>query len=335
MTAPSADPDAIERRSAELADAGDWSGLRRLLEGQEVEAVLARRSLAFRYGRSLYHTGRMEELAAFARDFEQAARGRSDVGGVMAALNFAGTAAFELGETGTAEARYERLLALAEGEEDDEMLARATNNLGMVAQLRGASAEALRNYRLAHPLFQKLADRVGLARLHHNLGISYRDLGRGEDAVDAFRRAEALAERAGQPYLAAMALAGRAEVALAGGDAALARELARRGLERARRAGDPITEAEALRVLARARWRVGEASAEEALGELDRAGALSREHGHALLAAEVARDGGRLLAEAGRVAEARGRLREAREAFLALGAERYAKGVEEELGRLG
>ena len=334
MTAASAGRDELERRSAELAETGDWSALRRYLHGQDRQAVLARRSLSYLYGRSLYQTGRMEELAAFADEFERAARARSDVGGVMAALNFAGTAAFERGETADARRRYESLLTLAEGESDDRMLARATNNLGMVAQLRGRCAEALRNYRLAHPLFQKLADEQGLAQLHHNLGISHRDLGRHDDAVDAFRRAEELADRSGHPYLAAMALAGRAEVVLEREDAPLACELARRGLERARRADDPITEAEARRVLALARRRAGEATVEEVLRELEAAGDLARRHGHALLAAETARDAGLLLRESGRTSDARERLEAARAAFRELGAELYTRGVEEELQEL-
>lgn len=317
----------LERRSRQMERDGDWSGLRDLLAAADRERVLSRRSLSYRLGRALYHTGKMEQLAEFADTFEEAARTRADAAGVLQALNLAGTAAFELGRTEVARERYEELQQLAEAEDDREMLGRSAHNLGMVLLLSGRGDDALVSYRMARTLYEKLGLRRPLAQLEHNLGIAHRDRGRFREATEAYRRAFALAEELDYPFLQAMATVGRAEVELLDGDPRFALQLAERGLETAEQVGDPVTTGEALRVRARARAAgAGEgAELEDALDDATGALELARETGNRLLEAESQRDLALLLDRTGRREEARDALERAVAAFREIGATAYAE----------
>lgn len=320
-------PGDLEVRSRELEASGAWDELVRLLASADRQEVLRSRSLSYRLGRGLYHTGRMEELDGFARACERAARERADATGVLQALNLAGTAAFELGRTEDARERYERLQELAEGEGDEEMLGRSAHNLGMVLVLTGHVEEALASYRMARAVYDRLGLVRPLAQLNHNLGIAHRDVGRLEAADDAYRRAFELADRADYAFLQAMATVGRAEVALLSGDADFALRLVDRGLATAEEVGDPVTTAEALRVraLVRSERSGGDPAAlESGLADASRARELARETGHRLLEAEVDRDAAGLLARLGRRETAARRLARSARTFEELGASGYA-----------
>lgn len=317
----------LESRSRRFEREGDWSALRRLLQDADRDRVLERRSLSYRLGRALYHTGHMQELADFAPEFEEAGRSRADALAVLQALNLAGTAAFELGATEVARERYERLQELAEAEGDEEMLGRSAHNLGMVLLLSGRVDEALANYRIARTLYEKLGLRRALAQLDHNLGIAHRDRGHYEDASDAYRRAAVLADEIDYPFLRAMATVGRAEIELLAGDPPFALRMVERGLATADEVGDPVTKAEALRVRAsvRAALAGAEADLEDALADAARALELSRQTGNRLLEAETERDTSALLRRAGREAEARRKLERSVALFEELGAAGYAE----------
>ncbi|MFQ5689535.1 MAG: tetratricopeptide repeat protein [Gemmatimonadota bacterium] len=323
---PTADP--VERQAESLARQGQWGEVYALLSSLDREALLGQGPQAYRYGEALYHTGRMEELASFAADLEEAARAESDILGLMKAINLGGIAAFELGRTRAAERRFESLMELAESESDREMMARAATNIGAVANLRGDPEKALQHYHLAAPLYEKLRHVRGLAQIHHNLGISYRDMDRLEDSVTSYLRAAMLAAGIDYQPLVAMATIGRAEAELRSGDASLCAVLVERGLEEARQVGDPISEAEALRVRGLARAAVHPAKAR---ADLEEAVRLAQQTGNSLLEAEGKRDLGRLLLGEGDGREGVGLLNEAAEMFRTLGAEAEVARLEEEL----
>lgn len=325
----------LEHRSRELERDGAWSDLRELLLSAGRDRVLGRRSLSYRLGRALYHTGHMEALADFAAAFEEAARGRSDALGVLQALNLSGTAAFELGKTDQARDRYEELQQLAEAEGDEEMLGRSAHNLGMVHLLRGRGDEALVSYRMARTLYEKLGLRRPLAQLEHNLGIAHRDRGQFRDASQAYRRASSLAAELDYPFLSAMATVGRAEAELLAGDPGLALQLVERGLETAEDVGDPVTVGEALRVRSRVRAAASrDDDLEAALVDARRALELARETGNRLLEAETRRDLATLLRRSGRGGEAREMLQSSVEIFGEIGATAYEEDALERLDRM-
>lgn len=321
-------------RARSLSEDGDWTALYDLLRSESAGALASDAGLAYRWGEALYHTGRMAELAEYADVYESAARASADLRGTMNALNLGGIAAFELGRTGEAQARFDRLMDLAEAEGDRDMLARAANNLGALANLRGRRHEAIALYNLAIPLYQKLGQLRGLAQSHHNLAMSYRDLDRLDDSVEEYKQSVVLAYRIHYSPLVAMATTGRAESELRRGDVELARELVVRGLQLAREVGDPISEAEALRVCGLTYASEG-GQADKARVDYGAALELARKTGNALLEAELERELGRLERSEGRLEEAVRRLESSRQGFLAIGATAEARTIDEDLATLG
>lgn len=302
---------SLDTRATKLAEAGDWAGLHALLS-EDVDVVLASSALSYRYGEALYHTGRMRELRAFAGRYEAAARDGSDLAATLRALNLAGIAAFELGDISDARDRWDRLFEMADGAGDPDMLARAANNLGAVANLRGEGTSAITYYRLAIPAYQRIGQVRGLAQTYHNLGVSLRDLGRLDEAVDAFDRATRTAEAIGYDPVVVMTLVSRAELEIRRGAPAIAARLGERAVALSRGIGDPIGEGNAHRVLGAARIASGDP---RGVAALERALSIARDTGNALLAAETLRDLGSAGGDAGR-----SRLEEAREIFASLGA---------------
>lgn len=323
--------EAVRQRTRSLAAEGDWERLFDTLAALERSSVADDPGLAYPFGEALYHTGRMPELADFAREYEEAARRAADPRETMRALNLSGIAAFELGDTEGARLSFDTLMELAEGEGDEDMLARAANNLGAIANLRGRRHEALAYYFLAIPLYQKLDHTRGLAQTHHNLGLSYRDLGRPDDSVEAYSRAISLAESISYSLLVAMSTVGRAEIELRRGDLDFSFRLLDRGLTLSRAIPDPISEAEALRVRGLAHAADRGPSDAKAQADLAAALRLARKTGNRLLEAEIERDMGRQAVSRGDRSAADRLLRSSARGFEAIGAIAEAHAVQQEL----
>lgn len=320
----SLDVDELSGRVEALGADGRWGELYDLLAPVDADVLVRRNVLAYRFGEALYHTARFEDLAEFARRYEKAAREDANAQGVLRALNLAFIARFETGRLDAARRKAEELMELAEAEGDDALLAKSANNMGLVFSLEGDWEQALANFQLALPLHDRTGDLRGLAQVHHNLGNAHRYLGRLDDAVDAHREAAALAGELGYPFLVAMSTVGRAEVEMLRGDGEVARRLVERGLREARTVGDPVSEADGLRVRALVRAREPD-ERDAALDDLRQAGRLAEETGSRLLAAEVERDTAAVLEQLGRVDDARERLEGAVAAFDALGASMHAR----------
>jgi tetratricopeptide (TPR) repeat protein len=325
--------DGLRTRAGALADAGEWPALYELLRGEDRPRLLSHPATAYRFAESLYHTGRMEELASFSAAYEHASRLAANPNGVMRALNLGGIASFELGEPEFARARFDALMELAEANGDTDMLARAANNLGAIANLKGRRNEALAYYRLAIPLYQRLGQPRGIAQTYHNLGLSYRDMDRLDESIASYDRAIAAATELSYTPLVAMSTVGRAEAELRRGDTRLANQLAERGVQLAREVSDPISLAEALRV--RGLVHCAEGQQAEGLSAFREAIDLARETQNTLLEAEIGRDMGFELMRAGQTDEALGYLRSALERFDALGAAAEARVLTEKLDAVG
>lgn len=316
-------PGELRDRVEELAGDNRWRQVHDLLADHDRERVLRDHLVAYRFGQSLYYTGRIEELSRFADRFEAATRDSSAPDALMRALNLAGTTAFELGDIEKARRCFDRLMEFAEAEDDTEMQARAANNLGAVAALSGRVDESLSYYRLAAPLYERMGRPRGLAEMRHNMAIAYRDLGRLDDATESYRKAADLADSVGHTSLVVLATVGRAETELRNGDETLAGELIRRGLADAREIGDPLSEADALRVRGLVRAAEPERR-EEALEDFRQARALADSAGNRFLRGEIDRDRARTLLDAGRPHEARDAGRDALDTFRSMGASHEA-----------
>lgn len=328
MTDRGPTPEDLARQAGELAAAGAWEALRRLLDEVERDSVAATPALAYRYGEALYHTGDMRELEDFAARYEAAARESADLVETMRALNLGGIAAFELGDVDRARLRWEELMGLADVGDHADMMARAANNLGAVANLRGDGRGALAFYRLAIPSYQRIGQARGLAQTYHNLGVTHRDLEEHDESVAAFSRAQEIADEIDYPTLTLMTLVSRGELEANRGDATLAAGLADRAVGLARELSDPINEGGALRVRGLGRlglglWTVARDDFEAALG-------IARRTENALLEAETLRDLGRAELSRGE-ASGRERIEAAARAFSTLGASAEADRLRAEL----
>jgi tetratricopeptide (TPR) repeat protein len=288
--------------------------------------------LALLYGEALMRTGRERSALQWLRDV-QPALSTTDRGAERHLVNLIGAACFALGELSEAMMAFSRALDLAEQNGDVLLLARATNNLGAIANLQGRFEDALWHYRLAIPAYQRAGQPRGIAEGHHNLAITLRDLGQLDEADENERRTIEYAADGGAPRLAAMGRVGRAEVALRRGDPKLAEMTARMSIEELGSLDDPMNEADARRV-------VGVACAaqqryDEALASLARALEIAREHGHALVEAETLRDRAEIRVRVGERALALADARDSLAIFEKLGATAECEALRARIEALG
>ena len=279
------------------AAAGAWDDVRQLLDMRQ-DAALHHPEIATLRAEAALRTGHPREarqwLAVALPVIEQS----GDRAALRKAVNQLGVADIELGALDDAERVFGRALELARIDQDDLLVAHATNNMGAIANIKGQRDEALTLYQLAIPAYQRLGHVAGLAQSHHNMAISFRHLGQLERADDHGRRAIAYATECANAPLLALARLERAEVSLQSGDAALAEVGAKRAAAEFETIPDPIRHGDALRLVGAARLVLGRYV--EAGEALDRALALARRHGSRLVEGEVLRVRAALCAATGR-----------------------------------
>jgi tetratricopeptide (TPR) repeat protein len=247
-------------------------------------------------------------------------------------INMQGAAAFALGTLDDAAGRWGAALEMAQVDDDALLTARATNNLGLVAALKGDADEAIAAYQRAIPTYHRLGHALGLAESWHNLAISFRTRGELDAAEDAERRSIEFATEISNQRLVAMAQVGKAEVSLRRGDFVWARATASRAATVFGSIPDFLLLADALRVHADACDRLGLPG--EADGSIARALQLSREHEHRTQEAQVLQTQAQIFFRRGDVDDARAVGTEAREAFSRLGSVAAAEEMAEFLAGL-
>ena len=313
----------------ELAAARRWGEIRsRLVDYDDIELTRDPK-IAFHLAQALVHLGDLARALNLSLAAEAEFRARHDAVNLMAALNLSGAIQFELGDLTGAEDRFSNLLELARERGEEEMIGRATNNLGTIASLQGEHEQALSLYRLAIPAYQRVGQLAGLAQTSHNLGITYRDLGRWREARRQYEDAIKGARRVGDRRLGAMATAAKAELLHGRGDHRYARKAATRALDDFVDLGDELGRADSLRILAGVALAVGDA--ESAAELLDEALDLARAHANPLLEAEIVEARGDLHVQGGRASLARADLEAAAAIYRRLGANERLEKVEERL----
>jgi tetratricopeptide (TPR) repeat protein len=168
----------------------------------------------------------------------------ADEVGAMKAANLLGGVALEQGRLDDAEARFEETIRRAHSLDDLRMAARASNNLGSLAHLKGKSALALSLYRSSLQVYRASGDMAGAAQTCHNLALVLRGDGQVREALEASCQAVAAAEGGEDTALLAIALAGRAEIWLELGEADQAEQDLQRAWPLAQDAGDELGLAE-------------------------------------------------------------------------------------------
>ena len=269
--------------------------------------------------RALELAGELEPVCG-RRGNDRLSRERSNLEGILL---------FESGELAGAEAEWRRLLDASSRAGDEEFVARANQNLGIIYTLTDRWEEALASHERAIVAYQRLGYLRGLAQAHNNLAISYREMGFPDEADQAFRQALAFARTDGSEDEL-----GRIEqewALLTGmrGDAALASVTAERSLRRFRSLGEPAGAGDALRVLGVvALW---DGRLEPARTRLEEALRLARELHLRLLEAETVEALAARAAAAGDEAAA-DRLRlEGETIFVELGASQWGSQIRRQL----
>lgn len=283
MTTPILD-DLVLQQARARADAGAWPEVAALLENQgEPQADRPERMTL--YSEALMRCGEPQRANEFLRRAVPSLTNSAHRTSHRTALNLLGAANFALGALDEAQAAWDRALELAQQANDSLLVARATNNLGAIASLRGAAHHALALYQLAVPVYQRLGDMRGLAQTFHNLAIVYRDLGDLAAADEYEMRVIEFAQQASAARLVQMARVGRAELALRRADFQLASVSALAAGRASAANGDRATQADACRCAGEASMALGRP--QEARELLDEALVLAQGTGEALMHAEA------------------------------------------------
>ena len=302
----------------QLADSGRYPELLVYLSKRSTEELEQSPMLTLLCGIAHSRLGRLALGQQWAMVAQLRARLLKDRALEVRALNVSGAIALERG--GIDEATYFFTRAQEQAAEDNDMatVGRCANNLGIIANMRGDYGRAVGAYTRAVAAYQTARLDRGMVESQHNLGITYREQGRLDDALQAADAAVRGAEVLHDQQLEAQAVAGRAEIQVARGEAGLARREAERALEVHRALKDAVRETEDLRILAGALGLAGKTQdAEALLGQvIDRA----TEHDRPLLVAAARRDLAHLLARTGKAAAGKTAAMMARATFEQLGA---------------
>ena len=286
---PSLAIDPISQLRVEIekpVGSGDWIAVRDLLEAHP-DAVALSGELTALYGEVLLRTGRSQAAREWLTQGLLRLERRGERVSLRRVMNLLGVSLFELGQLEEAAAILEQVAELAWSNGDDLLVAKARNNLGTIANVRGQRDKALTLYQLAVPVYQRLGSPSGLAECYHNMAITYRDSSALEQADECERRAIEFAHQAGSRRLTALARLGRAEISLRRGEVSLAEVGASHAASAFREAADPVGEGDALRLIGVARTLQGKLDL--ARSALETALSLTREHGAALNEAETLR----------------------------------------------
>lgn len=244
-------------------------------------------------------------------------------------LNTLGGLELETRNLGAAELALTEAAVLAT--DHPEVFARVSQNLGIVANIRGDHTAAAMHYRRSLEAYERLGDAHGSAIARHNLGMLAADSGDFVQAMAHFEACQALAQASEDAHLGALCLVNHAELMIALGRTAEARravEAAERTFEALEAHFDAPDVARVLALCDRA-----DGLHEHAETRLIRARELARLTDACLTEAEVSRDLGRLYAETGRVDQATAAFLEAAVTFARLGATADAAGTRRELAQ--
>ena len=111
--------------------------------------------------------------------------------------NILGRLLHRVGDLDEAVAALNKVLALGEAHHDQEQIAMAYGNLGIVYQTRGDLDKAVEYYQKALTLHEGLGSKEGMAADYTNLGIAHQTRGDLDKAVEYYQKALALHEGLG------------------------------------------------------------------------------------------------------------------------------------------
>src|SRR5206468_10186130 len=125
---------------------GHWQALVDRAATTPADALVDEPELGFLAAVGYRRTGETSAALRLLDRVEPEARRRGDRRLIGEVINLAGNALFESGRADEAEARFAELLDVSSQWDDDEGKARASNNLGVLANVRGRRDLALTCY---------------------------------------------------------------------------------------------------------------------------------------------------------------------------------------------
>jgi len=227
------------------------------------------------------------------------------------ALNALAGFDFESGAMQAARAKFQEALAL--GGASPYLRGRTEQNLGILANVRGDTVEAMAHYRQSLLSFESIGDERGCAIAYHNLGMLSADGKQWDDADRYYSLCLAASRRLGDIHLEALALLNHAEVHLVRGLYDQARHNAETALGVFDQLESEIDKADAYRVIGQVYRETGRYPLAES--RLKNAMELAVNTGSILSEAEVAREIGFLYGAIGRRDDALAYLHVARTLF--------------------
>jgi putative nucleotidyltransferase with HDIG domain len=182
---------------------------------------------------------------------------------VLAAEALNALAGFDF-ESGSIEAAREKFYrALELGGASAELRGRTEQNLGILANIQGALAQALAHYQRSLGAFESIGDERGCAIAYHNLGMVSADRELWDDADRYFGRSLEIVEAIGDIHLQGLGLLNHAEVHLARQRYEQARLNAEAALAIFDRLGARLDKADAYKVIGRVYRETGRHSLAE------------------------------------------------------------------------
>ena len=246
------------------------------------------------------------------------------------ALNTLGGIDLATGALQAAEARFRDALRLAAGSRP--LAARAEQNLGILANIRGDLDAAHAHYTRSLAAYRASRDEHGCALALHNLGIASADRGDWDEADHCFHDSYAIALRRGDVQLQGMCLVNHAEVHLLRARYEDARHDAEAALAIFDRLDAPCSKAEAYRMIGMVYRETGRAALAEA--RLRAAIELAVQAGSGLSEAESSRELALLYQTMGRNQDALSLLNAAHRLFGRLDARRDLVNVDGKMAEL-
>ena len=216
------------------------------------------------------------------------------------ALNALAGFDFESGSIVAARERFYRALEL--GKASPALRGRTEQNLGILANIQGALAEALAHYQQSLLAFESAGDERGCAIAYHNLGMVSADQELWDDADRYYARSFEMAEAIGDIHLQGLGLLNHAEVHLARQRYDRAKQNAEAALGIFDQIGSKLDKADAYKVIGRVYRETGRHSLAES--RLRAAIELSVNTGSILSEAETSRELALLYQAMGRNQEA-------------------------------
>lgn len=290
---------------------------------ERLEDASARAALLRRLGRVLSLRNRWEEALQYLDRSLEAYRGLGDEEGQARALVDRGIVFHEQGDYSAAAKAYEEAvalaqLALAQKGRMQDVVAYASNNLAVLATIRGDFDEAISQYQTCLAIYQEIGERREAARSYHNLGMTHADRHDWNAAMDCYSRSFEIAQAHQQLDVMANVYLSQAELLLDLGDSSMVTACCVRALEIYRRIGNRLGEADTYRLLGRVftlrqQWSTANSLFQDSLR-------LNEEYNNPLGTAEAHRDLGKMQAARGHNTEARASFESARAGFRQLGA---------------